>query len=87
MLELYQAEGCPHSTEVRETLSELGVSYVAHNPRLPGDEGGEVCNELTHRAMTEIGGGDEIPLLVDTDQEETLYESERIVEYLEERYG
>ncbi|MFB6270942.1 MAG: glutaredoxin domain-containing protein, partial [Halobacterium sp.] len=35
MLELYQSEGCPHCKKVREKLSELGVSYVIHNPRLP----------------------------------------------------
>ena len=87
VLELYQAEGCPYSASVRETLSELGVSYVAHNPRLPGDDGGDVCNELTHQAMTDIGGKDEIPFLVDADREETLYESEAIVEYLETHYG
>lgn len=86
MLELYQAENCPYSTTVRETLSELGVSYVAHNPRLPGEEGGDIVNEQTHRAMTEVGGKDEIPMLVDVDREETLYESEEIVEYLETHY-
>lgn len=87
MLELYQAESCPHSTAVREKLTELGLSYVIHNPRLPGDEGGDVLNEVAHDAMTELGGRDEIPYLVDTDREETLYESEDIVDYLETHYG
>lgn len=86
MLELYQAESCPHSAEVREKLTELGVSYVVHNPRLPGDEGGDVRNELTHRAMQDIGGEDAIPFLVDTDREEEHYESEAIVDYLESYY-
>ncbi|TYL38629.1 glutaredoxin [Natronococcus pandeyae] len=87
MLELYQAESCPHSTEVRETLTELGCSYVVHNPRLPGDEGGDVLNEQSHRALTELGGEDSIPFLVDTEREEQLYESEDIVDYLEANYG
>lgn len=86
MLELYQAEGCPHSAKVRETLTELGCSYVVHNPRLPGDEGGDVLNELTHRELTELGD-DEIPYLVDTDRNEAFSESEAIVDYLEEHYG
>lgn len=86
MLELYQSEGCPYSANVRETLSELGVSYVAHNPRLPGDEGGEVTNERTHDEL-QAGGNDEIPYLVDTDREESLYGSEDIVEYLHEHYA
>ncbi|WP_144922055.1 glutathione S-transferase N-terminal domain-containing protein [Halorubrum salsamenti] len=85
MLELYQSEGCPHSAKVRETLSELGVSYVAHNPRLPGDEGGDVTNEVTHEELT-TAGDDQIPYLVDTDRGVTMYESDDIVEYLEEQY-
>ena len=86
MLELYQAEGCPHSADVREKLTDLGVSYVIHNPRRPGSEGGDVLNELTLEAMTELGGEDAIPFLVDTDRGETLYESEEIVDYLERNY-
>ena len=87
MLELYQAEGCPHCVKVRDALTDLGISYVTHNPRLPGGEGGDVLNEQTYREMTELGGQDRIPYLVDTAREETLYESDDIVEYVEEHYG
>ena len=87
MLELYQAEGCPYCAKVREKLTDLGVSYVVHNPRLPGDEGGDVRNEQTYRELTEQGGADQIPYLVDTEPEETLYESDDIVDYLEEHYA
>ncbi|ELZ19543.1 hypothetical protein C477_07733 [Haloterrigena salina JCM 13891] len=86
VLELYQAEGCPNSAEVRETLTDLGLSYVIHNPRRPGSEGGDTLNELTQRAMVDIGGEDAIPFLVDTDRAETRYESEEIVDYLETHY-
>ena len=86
MLELYQAESCPHSADVREKLTELGVSYVAHNPRRPGSDA-EVCNEWVHQAMIDLGGEDAIPFLVDTDREESLYESDEIVDYLDEHYG
>jgi glutathione S-transferase len=86
MLELYQSEDCPYSAKVREKLSELGVSYVAHNPRLPGDEGGDVTNERTHDEL-QAGGNDEIPYLVDTDREEALYGSDDIVAYLDEHYA
>jgi len=85
MIELYQSEGCPHCAKVRETLSELGVSYVAHNPRLPGDVGGDVTNEVTHEKLT-AAGDDQIPYLVDTDRGVTMYESDAIVEYLKEHY-
>lgn len=83
MLELYQSEDCPNSQDVREKLTKLGISYVAHNPRLAE---GEVKNEATRAAMEAIGGEDQIPFLVDTDREETVYESEAIVEHLEDHY-
>jgi glutathione S-transferase len=86
MLELYQSEGCPHCTKVREKLSELGVSYVIHNPRLRGNAGGDVTNERTHEEL-EAGGADQIPYLVDTAREEARYESDDIVEYLDEHYA
>lgn len=87
MLELYQSEGCPHSQDVREKLSELGVSYVIHNPRLHGEEGGDVTNQQTHRELVELGGQDQIPYLVDLNRHEARYESDRIVEHLDQRYG
>lgn len=84
MLELYQAEDCPNSADVREALSELGLSYVAHNPRLAE---GEVKNETTKGAMEAIGGEDQIPFLVDTECGEALYGSDEIVEHLEENHS
>lgn len=84
MLELYQAEDCPNSADVREVLSELGLSYVAHNPRLAE---GEVKNGTTKAAMEAIGGEDQIPFLVDTDREESLYGSDEIADHLESHYG
>ena len=87
MLELYQAESCPHSQDVRERLTELGLSYVVHNPRLPGTEGGDVLNEFTHQELTDRGGEDQIPFLVDTRRGHSLYGSEDIVAYLEDHYA
>jgi len=85
MLELYQSEGCPYCEKVRRKLSDLGVSYVLHNPRLPGDEGGDVTNDVTYDELT-AGGEDQIPYLVDTDRGATMYESDDIVDYLEAHY-
>lgn len=87
MIELYQAEGCPHCGKVREKLTELGISYVTHNPRLPAKDGSDVCNEQTLEEMIPIGGQDQIPFLVDTEREVSMYESDDIVDYLEQHYG
>ncbi|ATW90008.1 glutathione S-transferase-like protein [Halohasta litchfieldiae] len=86
MLELYQSEGCPHCAKVRDKLSALGVSSVIHNPRLPGGAGGDVTNEITHDELI-AGGADQIPYLVDTDRGVTMYETDDIVDYLDEQYS
>lgn len=87
MLELYQAEGCPHSARVRETMTDLGLSYVVHNPRRPGNEGGDIRNVGTHEELERIGGEDQIPFLVDHDLRERLYEADDIVAHLEAHYA
>lgn len=84
MLELYQAEGCPYSEKAREKLTELGISYVAHNPRT---HDGDTRNQQTHDELLTIGGEDQIPFLVDHQRGEMLYESDEIVTYLDEHYG
>lgn len=81
MFELYQAEECPHSTEVRETLAAKGISYVIHNPR---SVDGTTRNTHTQSELDTVGGEDQIPFLVDTDTETTIYESEDIIDYIEE---
>lgn len=87
MLELYQAEGCPYSQTVRETMTDLGLSFVAHNPRRPGEEGGDVLNEQVHDEMVAVSGEDQIPFLVDHRTGELRSESENIVAYLHSEYG
>lgn len=83
MLELYQAEGCGYSQTVRETLTELGVSYVIHNPR---SAAGETRNARTHDELRTVGGQDQIPFLIDLQRGVTMYESDDIGDYLEMHY-
>jgi glutathione S-transferase len=84
MLELHQAEGCGYSAKVRERLTELGVSYVVHNPRTAT---GETRNGRTHEELLALGGDDQIPFLVDHRLDVKLYESDDIVAYLEKHYA
>lgn len=55
MLELYQAEWCPYSHRVRQRLTELVLSYVAH----PVEPDAADRAELRRRT-----GRDEIPALI-----------------------
>ncbi|MFB6167089.1 MAG: glutaredoxin domain-containing protein, partial [Candidatus Nanohaloarchaea archaeon] len=70
-LELYQFEQCPYCSKVRRKMTELGLSFTAHNPRQ---------NEDRMEEMLEIGGKDQVPFLVARDEDgdivETMYESD-----------
>lgn len=81
-LELYQFEGCPYCKKVRKKMTELGLSFTAHNPRQ---------NEKRMDELMELGGQDQVPFLVVRDKQgnvvESRYESDDIVAYLEEQYA
>lgn len=81
-LELYQFEGCPFCSKVRKKMTELGLSFTAHNPRQ---------NEERMEELMELGGEDQVPFIVvrddDGEVEETMYESDDINEYLEEHFA
>jgi glutathione S-transferase len=77
MDELYQAEWCPHSSRVRQRLTELGLSFVARQvPADPGDR-----EELRRKT-----GSDEIPALVAEDGTVVNEDADQIIEYLDRRH-
>jgi glutaredoxin len=76
VIELYQAEWCPHSRKVRERMTELAVDFVAR----------QVEPRPKHRdELRRVAGTDEIPVLV-VDGEPVLGEDD-IIAWLEERYA
>jgi glutathione S-transferase len=70
MLELWQAEWCPHSHKVRQRLTELGLDFVAH----------QVAAEKKDRP-----GEIAIPRLI-TEQGEALTGEEQILPWLDEHF-
>jgi glutathione S-transferase len=77
-LELYDFEGCPYCRKVREVLCELDLDYLVH----PVAQGSPRRPELK-----KLGGKLQVPYLVDTNTHTRLYESDDIIDYLNERYG
>ena len=77
MLELYQAEWCPYSHQVRERLTELGVDFVARQVAPRPEE---------RDAMREAVGTDSIPVLVAEDGR-TMTETSEILVFLDETYA
>ena len=78
MLELYQIEGCSACEVVRETLDELGLSYIVR----------PVPAQHSRRdRVLEISGQTLVPVLVDTARHVVIHESRDIVAYLREHYS
>lgn len=79
MLELYQFEDCPYCKKVREKLTEIELDYICRN----------VPKESDRTLLKKLGGQEQVPFLVDSSGGEVtmMYESDDIVEYLEENYG
>jgi len=78
LLELYDFEGCPYCRKVREALCELDLDYLVH----------PVGKGSAHRAqLRAIGGTVQAPYLIDPNTGTRLYESDEIIDYLNETYG
>jgi glutathione S-transferase len=78
LLELYDFEGCPYCRKVREVLCELDLNYLVH----------PVAQESPRRPeLKKLGGKLQVPYLVDPNTHTRLYESDDIIDYLNERYG
>lgn len=75
MITLYQTEWCPYCHRVRQTLTELGLTFTAVN--VPA------ANEDRVELMA-IAGQDGVPVLTDGDKVYT--DSDEIIEYLRATY-
>ena len=74
-IELWQTEWCPASHRVRQRLTELGLTYTAH--QVP----------VRHEARTELwraAGSREIPVLVAAG--ETVHGEQAILAHLDEHF-
>jgi glutaredoxin len=74
MIELYQAEWCPHSARVRQRFTELGLSFVAR--QVPAER---VDREEMRRKL----GSDEIPALLLEDGTAVTGDAETLIAYLD----
>lgn len=77
MLELYQFEGCPFCSKVRQKLTELGIDFIARQVEPKGDR----------QRVEKVSGQTGVPVLVDPNTDTVMPESDEIVDYLEEHYG
>jgi glutathione S-transferase len=77
MMELYQAEWCPHSHRVRQRLTELGLTFVAHQvPVYPAER----------TELERVTGQRSIPTLV-LDDGSVLRGDNEIIAVLDRRFA
>jgi glutaredoxin len=79
MLELYQKESCPYCQKVRAKMTDLDLDYICRNVR--DDDSAKAT------LLAKLGGEVQVPFLVDTDTDVTMYESHDIIKYLQENYS
>lgn len=75
MLELYVLETCPYSRKVMEYFSDNDIEYVKH----------VITEPEAHKKLLELGGKDQVPFLYDTNNDKGLYESDEIIEYVQNK--
>lgn len=76
MMKLYQFESCPYCQMVRSRMSELLLTYVCVN--VPRDRS-------QRQEVIAVSGQPTVPVLVDGDV--VLDDEEKILPYLEQKYG
>ena len=99
LLELYSFESSPYARMVRECLCELEIPYILRScgrtelgewllPPLRDVLDIVPNSELTNRKiLQEKTGRMAIPYLIDANENVEMFESAKIVEYLQETYG
>lgn len=77
ILELYQFEGCPFCSKVRQKMTELQLDFIARQVEPNGER----------ENVKEVSGQTGVPVLVDPNEDVVMPESDDIVDYLEQHYG
>lgn len=77
MLELYYKETCPFCQRVLQMAENLGVSFELKDIE---------ADDAIAAELIEKGGKRQVPFLVDTDRDVSMYESADIIDYIREHY-
>jgi glutathione S-transferase len=75
-LTLYVKTGCPYCAKVLQAGEELGIEFNLKN----------VADEGVSEELISLGGKKQMPYLVDSANNVSMYESDDIVEYLHQHF-
>ncbi|HKJ69200.1 MAG TPA: glutathione S-transferase family protein [bacterium] len=73
-IEIYHFEQCPYCEKARRTFRILGMDYESH-----------MIDPRDRSEVREVSGQPEVPVIVDG--ENVVYDSDAIIEYLDNHYG
>ncbi len=77
MLTLYARTTCPYCVKVLKAGEEMNIAFDLK----------DVTDPAVMRELVEKGGKRQMPFLIDSERNVSLYESEDIIEYLRAHYG
>lgn len=77
LIEIYQFEGCPFCSKVRQKMTELNLDFIARQVEPNGER----------KKVEEVSGQTGVPVIIDPNTDTVMHESDDIVEYLEENYS
>lgn len=72
MLELFYSPTCPYCRKVLSFFDENNIDFV---PK-------EISDPLNYNELMKLGKMAQVPFLVDTDNNEQMYESDIIIDYV-----
>lgn len=74
MLELFSMETCQFCKRVKEFLHQRNIEYIEH----------DVNEKQWAHELIRLGGKPQVPFLVDKEKRVYLYDSDRIIKYIQE---
>ncbi|MFW0871440.1 MAG: glutaredoxin family protein [Patescibacteria group bacterium] len=78
MLIMYTKTGCPFCRKVEDYLNDKGIAYELKDVS---------TDEALIDELIELGGKRQVPYLMDTERGVSMYESDDIIQYVQDTYG
>lgn len=75
MIDLYILETCPFCRKVMSFFDENNIKYNKKN----------ILEQDNLDELMKLGGNQQVPFLVDNDNNKSMYESDDIIEYVKNR--
>lgn len=72
MLELFILETCPYSRKVMDFMKSNEIDYKKH----------DIAEPENYEELNKIGGRIQVPFLYNSENNEKLYESDDIIDYV-----